>query len=321
MGAAVAVSLGAGGMMVANASSSAPSSFVSVEPTRVLDTRFDVGLSGPFVSGVAQKLQITGVVPTQPPNGVPSVDVEVVPANATAVVLNVTAVGPSSGGFVSIRPGDATGTPATSNINFGSGGPPIANGVTVALPTSGSLDLFVSGTINELLIDVAGFYVPAGSGGATAFSREASSFRAGAISPKLIGLNGTSCTEGGAIRTPCNLVDDVKVPAGNYFVSAKLAATASSENMLRTLDCEIRHAPTGSSSLPSPLAESLDYAFVDTFEDELENVGLQGLIEVTEPTTIRFECSASTNATHSADAMYNIEAVKLSVIELGSVEI
>lgn len=66
IGAAVAVTLGAGGMVAVNAAPSAPSSFVSIDPTRVLDTRTDVGLPVPFVSGVAQKLQVTGVVPTQP---------------------------------------------------------------------------------------------------------------------------------------------------------------------------------------------------------------------------------------------------------------
>ncbi len=74
VGAAVAVTLGAGSMVAVDAVSSEPSSFVSVSPTRILDTRTDVGLAGPFVSGVAQKLQVTGTVPTQPPGGAAAVD-------------------------------------------------------------------------------------------------------------------------------------------------------------------------------------------------------------------------------------------------------
>lgn len=164
IGAAVAITLGAGGMVAVNAESSAPSSVITVEPARILDTRTGVGLSGPFFSGVSQKLQVTGTVPTQPPgNGAP-VNTEVVPAGATAVILNATVVRPSTRGFLSIRPGDASGNPATSNINWAAGGPNIANSVTVQLPASGQIDIFVNGTVGEVLIDVAGYTVPAAAG-------------------------------------------------------------------------------------------------------------------------------------------------------------
>lgn len=151
-------------MVAVNAASSDPSSFVAITPTRILDTRTDVGLTGPFVSGVAQKLQVTGPVPTQPPGGVAAVDTEVVPSTATSVVFNVTVVSPATKGFLSIRPGDASGTPATSNINWDAGGANIANSVTVQLPTSGQIDIFVNGTVGEVLIDVAGFYQTGGMG-------------------------------------------------------------------------------------------------------------------------------------------------------------
>lgn len=163
IGAAVAVSLGAGGLMVANAASSDPSNFISVTPERILDTRSDVGLSGPFISGVAQRLQVTGNVPIQPA-GAPASTATVVPSGATAVVLNVTVINPSTGGFLSIRPADATGAPAVSNINWGAGGPTLANAVTVAMPTSGTfagqIEVFVDGTVAQVLIDVAGYYQP-----------------------------------------------------------------------------------------------------------------------------------------------------------------
>jgi hypothetical protein len=123
-----------------------------------------VGLAGPFVSGVAQKLQVTGNVPTQPPGEAAPVNAEVVPSTATSAVFNVTVVRPQTKGFLSIRPGDASGTPATSNINFGPGGPNIANAVTVQLPPSGTVDIFVNGTASEVLVDVAGYHVPAAAG-------------------------------------------------------------------------------------------------------------------------------------------------------------
>jgi hypothetical protein len=168
VGAAVVVTLAAGGLVAVNAAPSAPSSFVSVDPARVLDTRTNVGLPGPFVSGVAQKLKVTGTVRIQPPNNAPAINQQVVPAGATAVTLNVTVVRPASRGYLSIRPGDASGTPATSNINFGPGGPNIANAVTVALPTTGPtvgfIDIYVNGSAGDVLIDVAGYFQP-GAGG------------------------------------------------------------------------------------------------------------------------------------------------------------
>ena len=158
VGAAVAVTLGGGGIFVANAATSAPSSVVTIEPVRVLDTRDpnNVGLDGPFVSAVSQKLQVTGAA---------------VPAGATGVLLNVTVVEPTADGFLTVRPGDATGTPSTSSLNF-EAGDIFPNSVQVGLPTSGAdagtieitYDAFgVAGPTTEVLIDVVGYMVE-GSG-------------------------------------------------------------------------------------------------------------------------------------------------------------
>lgn len=150
IGAAVAVTFGAGGLFVANAASSAPSSVVTIDPVRILDTRTDVGLPGPFVSAVSQKLQVTGAA---------------VPTGATGVLLNVTVVSPSADGFLSVRPGDATGTPTTSSLNF-KAGDIIPNAVQVGLPTAGAnagqiditYDAFgQTGPTTEVLIDVVGY--------------------------------------------------------------------------------------------------------------------------------------------------------------------
>ena len=71
---------------VANAASSAPSSVVTIDPVRILDTRdpSGIGLPGPFVSAVPQKLQVTGGS---------------VPSGATGALLNVTVVEPTASGI------------------------------------------------------------------------------------------------------------------------------------------------------------------------------------------------------------------------------
>jgi hypothetical protein len=157
IGAAVAVTFGGGGWFVANAASSPPSSVVMIDPARVLDTRdpINIGLPGPFVSAVSQKLHVTGGP---------------VPEGATGVLLNVTVVAPTAAGFVAIRPGDAVGAPSTSSLNFNAGDI-LPNSVQVALPTSGAnagkIDITydaygAAGPTTGMLIDVAGYTVAGG---------------------------------------------------------------------------------------------------------------------------------------------------------------
>ncbi len=157
IGAAVAVTFGGGGLFVANAASSPASLTVTIDPVRILDTRTDVGLPGPFVSAVSQKLQVTGAA---------------VPSGATGVLLNVTVVSPSAAGFVAVRPGDATGAPSTSSLNFVAGDV-VPNSVQVGIPTSGAnagqiditYDAFgQTGPTTDVLIDVVGYMVAGGAG-------------------------------------------------------------------------------------------------------------------------------------------------------------
>jgi hypothetical protein len=141
------------------------STVVAVTPTRILDTRTDLGLPGPFVSAVPQKLTVVGPIPTAD-----GTTATVVPPGATGVLLNVTVVAAQAAGFVSIRPGDATGPARTSSLNFEAGAI-VPNSVQVALPTGGATagqidityDAFgQSGPSTDVLIDVVGYITSAG---------------------------------------------------------------------------------------------------------------------------------------------------------------
>ena len=112
------------------------STVVTVDPTRILDTRYNIGLDGLVVSNVSRKVVVSGVIDTYIDATATTVARQVVPAGATGVLLNVTAVSPTAAGFLSIRPGTATGVPATAGLNFVAGDV-VANAVTVALPTAG----------------------------------------------------------------------------------------------------------------------------------------------------------------------------------------
>ncbi|HEX5402722.1 MAG TPA: protease pro-enzyme activation domain-containing protein [Pseudonocardiaceae bacterium] len=123
----------------------AGSSYVPVSPVRVLDTRSHVGITTntPIGAGRTIKLQITGRA------GVPTTGV-------TAVVLNVTAVSPTTADFLTVFP-DGTPRPASSNLNFIKG-QTIPNLVTVPVGKDGAVDIFNHlGTVHALA-DLEGYY-------------------------------------------------------------------------------------------------------------------------------------------------------------------
>ena len=130
-----------------------PASFVPLTPSRILDSRHGVGLSGPFQSSQARTFQVTGM------GGVL--------AGATAVTGNLTVTAQTHSGFVFLGP-DATDAPSTSTLNF-----PIhdnrANGVTVALGPGGTLSATYvarSAATAQVIFDVTGYFAP-GRGGAS----------------------------------------------------------------------------------------------------------------------------------------------------------
>lgn len=162
IGAAVAVSFGAGGIGLVNAdlgSGDRPVT-VTIEPRRVLDTRFGIGLGGAFAHDSPRDVQITGPVTVATVDG--TAIETVVPADAIGVLVNVTVVRPSAGGFLSLRPAGATGTPTTSNVNFAAG-VVVPNSAVVDLGPGGEIQVWVSFATGagsaEVLLDVVGYTI------------------------------------------------------------------------------------------------------------------------------------------------------------------
>jgi len=160
IGAACAVTLGGGtfGVVRAVQTSGERATYVPVSPARILDTRTDVGAVD-IVDATPVLLTVTGNVPTtKGPR-------TIVPAGASGVVVNITAVNPSVNGFVSLRPGDTTGEPDVSTLNVTAGGI-FPNGATITLPTSGGSAGQVqiwfegdgTGGRTDMLVDVVGYY-------------------------------------------------------------------------------------------------------------------------------------------------------------------
>ena len=121
--------------------------FNPVTPVRILDTRTTntpSGVAGRVAEGGTLNLQITGA------NGIP--------VDATAVVMNVTAVLPTGTGFVTVWPRGVT-QPLSSNLNFVPGDV-VPNLVTVGIGSNGQVSLYQQGGTNDLIADVVGYYSP-----------------------------------------------------------------------------------------------------------------------------------------------------------------
>lgn len=147
---------------------SGPSSFVPIRPVRVVDTRFgnSIGLTGPFESRVPRSVKMTGRIPSHVGPKV------VVPVGATAVALNVTVVVPSRDGFLTVRPaGEPAGSdPGSSSLNFRAGDV-TPNAVISALSADGRLEVVFDAYGQtegdaDVLIDVVGYFIDTGNGGA-----------------------------------------------------------------------------------------------------------------------------------------------------------
>ncbi|MBK9477028.1 MAG: hypothetical protein IPL94_12615 [Tetrasphaera sp.] len=122
-----------------------PGAFVSLAPSRVLDTRSGHGGSGPVAARGTVAVQVAGR------GGVPL-------SGVSAVVLNVTVTAPTASGFVTAFPG-GTAAPSASNVNFVAR-QTVPNLVVAKVGADGTVTLLngSSGTV-QLLADVAGYFV------------------------------------------------------------------------------------------------------------------------------------------------------------------
>ncbi|MFI8963085.1 FlgD immunoglobulin-like domain containing protein [Streptomyces sp. NPDC053493] len=112
--------------------------YKSVTPARLMDTRSGLG------------------VPQGPVGGGQTVSLSVPRPGATAVVLNVTATGPTAGGFVSVYPYGTQRT-AASNLNF-TAGQTVPNLVVVPVK-DGKVTFYNRAGSVHLIADVAGYYL------------------------------------------------------------------------------------------------------------------------------------------------------------------
>ncbi|HET7722878.1 MAG TPA: hypothetical protein VFK43_23115, partial [Acidimicrobiales bacterium] len=113
-------------------------------PARVLDTRSGNGApTAPLAGGTPMSLQVTGR------GGVPATGV-------TAVILNVIAVDPVIGGYLTVWPAGEP-LPLASNLNFATG-QTVPNLVVAKVGAGGKVSIYNGGGTAHLVADVAGWY-------------------------------------------------------------------------------------------------------------------------------------------------------------------
>jgi len=126
------------------------SAIIPLTPTRIVETRTLSGVIGP----------VSGLLAANTPYALQVGSL--VPANATAVVLNVTAAHPSARGHFQLYPdtvgnGKTAPSPA-STLNY-IVGRDIPNSVVVQIPPSGNVQLYSAAAGTNVVVDLVGYVV------------------------------------------------------------------------------------------------------------------------------------------------------------------
>ncbi len=119
------------------------SKFHTVTPGRFLDTRLNLGITGPVPENSSRSMVVTGKAGIAP--------------DATGIVANTTATEGTKNSYVSVYPEGAAQT--TSSLNFAAG-ETIANLVTVKVGTGGAVRFYNNLGDVALVGDALGYYGP-----------------------------------------------------------------------------------------------------------------------------------------------------------------
>lgn len=152
IGAAIAVTLGGGGLGIVQATtSSGPRAIYSaINPCRLADLR-------PAPVTVGPRTAPLGPSETYTLEGWGEVGNCTLPTGTAGLALNVTAVDPTASTFLRLWPADEP-QPETSNLNPVPGSPPTPNAVNVKLSSTGEFSIFNRFGNVSVIIDVVGVY-------------------------------------------------------------------------------------------------------------------------------------------------------------------
>lgn len=130
--------------------------YIPIVPCRLVDTRPTPDTVGSLSTALAAGQVVTFAVWGTNGNCT-------IPASATGITANATAVHPTADSYITIYPADAVTRPTTANLNVVNGGAPTPNQVTVGLSATGAISAYNYGGSVDLIIDIAGYYQAAGT--------------------------------------------------------------------------------------------------------------------------------------------------------------
>ena len=117
-----------------------PASFSAITPKRVLDTRTGVGgKTGKVQPGEEVTVDLSGATPF-----------------GSAAVINLTADQPQGTGFLTVFSADLT-NPGTSNLNYSTATPNIANGAIVTMGAGNKIKIAAGVAATHVIVDVVGY--------------------------------------------------------------------------------------------------------------------------------------------------------------------
>lgn len=121
-----------------------PASLYIINPCRIIDTRGPIGpLGGPaLANGATRDVQVTGNCG--------------IPVGAKSVVANLTALSPSTAGFLSAYPAGVT-WPGNSTVNYRTG-KTRANSAIIVLASDGRMTIRNIGATQHFIVDVTGYF-------------------------------------------------------------------------------------------------------------------------------------------------------------------
>lgn len=242
----------------------ASSAFTAAGPCRLFDTRTGSG-----------NCLGSGIVPTSPLGAGRVMSVQVtgaagVPSNATAVVMNLTAVGATSPTYVTAWP-DGQARPTVSNLNV-SNSSAVPNLAVIPLGSNGKIDLFNSLGSVDLIGDVSGYFAPsAGSTLTTTGPCRVFDTRSGAGNcPGSGSVAATPLGAGGTMQL--NVVGVAGVPSNATAVVMNLTAVGATRNTYVTAWPDGQQRPTVSNLNVANASATPNLAIIP--------IGVDGMIDL-----------------------------------------
>ncbi|MEZ5207553.1 MAG: fibronectin type III domain-containing protein [Acidimicrobiales bacterium] len=237
------------------------SDYHPVNPVRVQDSRpaSKVGpYASPWAAGTTRSVQVAGVAGSG------------VPADAVAVVVNLTVTGATADSFLSVWPsGTSMPSPLVSSINWVAGDT-IANNATVKVGTGGAINVYNASGAVHVIVDVVGWYGPADGDGYTA------------LVPKRV-LDTRPSSQVGPYGTPwpAGTTRDITVAGGTTGVPADADGVVLNVTITGPTAASFLSVwPTGQAT-PSPLVSSINWTPGQTIPNGVTaKVGTAGQIRL-----------------------------------------